>query len=270
MLTTVESIVREAGNLLVEEGSRPGGPRGGGMKAPVDEEIGAFLTQKLGAAFPDIGIVCEEGGSREGKGQQIFYVDPNDGTRDFLNGHRENSISVGLVQGGEIILSVVFAPFSTPLTGPEGMMVTWAKGGPILHNGQVVEPRPSPDTLQEDSLVLISTRVQGKALQRNQELLKPAKLKCCPSIATRLTLVALGHADAAGTAHNPLSPWDFAGAQGLLRAAGGELVGNEGRPLQWEGTELAGPPHNIYFGARSTVLAQSVVERMKPILNEGI
>lgn len=266
MLTTVESFVREASKLLVEEVNRPGGPRGGGLKAPVDEEIGAFLTEKLGEAFPDIGIVCEEGGSRDGKGQQVFYVDPNDGTRDFLNGYRENSISVGLVQDGEIVLSVVYAPFSTPLTGPEGMMVTWAKGGPIRHNGQIVEPRPSPDSLQETSVVLISTRVQGEALQHNQELLHPATLKGCPSIATRLTLVALGRADAAGTALNPLSPWDFAGAQGLLRAAGGELVGNNGRPLAWEGTSLVDPPHNIYFGARSQALAQCVVERMKPIL----
>lgn len=266
MLDYVESIVREASQLLIDEVQRPDGPRGEGMKADVDAEIGAFLTERLGRQYPDAGIVCEEGGSKDGKGKQVFYVDPNDGTRDFLLGRRENSISVGLAENGEITLGVVYAPFATELTGPEGMMITWAKGEPIRHNGTTVEPLSSPNDIQDDSVILISTRVQGEKLDANEKLLAPATLKACPSIATRLCLAAVGKVTAAGTAMNPLNPWDFAAAQGILQAAGGDVVGNEGKPIEWSGVALKDKPQTIYFGARSVPFAAEIVKRLTPLL----
>ena len=41
-LDVVIAAVREAAPLLVAEAARPEGPRGSGMKAPVDEEIGVL------------------------------------------------------------------------------------------------------------------------------------------------------------------------------------------------------------------------------------
>lgn len=119
ILKFVIEAVKEAGLLLISEANRPGGPRGSGGKAPVDEEIGALLTQRIGSQYPDATIVCEEGGSQAGAGKRAFFIDPNDGTRDFLQGYRENSIAVGMVEGGKHRVSVVYAPFATELTGPE-------------------------------------------------------------------------------------------------------------------------------------------------------
>ncbi len=266
VLAFVEKAVQEASQLLLDEGKRPGGPRGSGMTAPVDSEIGAFLTRRLGTEYPDATIVCEEGGSQKGDGKRVFYIDPNDGTRDFLEGYRENSIAVGLIEDGQHKVSVVYAPFSTELTGPHGMLVTWAEGEPLRHNGEVVDLPPQEDHLTDRSVVLISTRVIGKALATNEQLLAPARLQACSSIATRLALVAIGKASAGGTILNPLRPWDYAAAQGLLQAAGGDLVGNEGKPIAWKGIETIEPPQTIYFGARNTALAIEVVHRMDPLL----
>lgn len=265
MLEFVVESVKQASEYLRKEVERPGGPRGARYTAPVDAEIGAFLTERLGNQYPDAAIICEEGGSRPGQGHRAFLVDPNDGTRDFLLGHRENSIAVGLVADGKLQLGVVYAPFATPLTGPDGLLVTWAEGQPLCCNEQPVQSAAAETSLSEQSLVLISTQVTGKILEQNRALLAPAQIQYCPSIATRLALVAVGRATAAGTAQNPLQSWDFAAAQALLQAAGGDLVGEGGTPIRWQGIQPASPGQRIYFGARHTPLAQDVVHRLSTL-----
>lgn len=267
MLEIVTEAVYDASQYLHKEIQRPGGPRGSGLTAPVDAEIGAFLTERLGKQYPQTSIICEEGGHHQGKsGGGAFFVDPNDGTRDFLLGRRENSIAVAFVQDGKLRLGVVYAPFPTELTGDQGLLVTWAEGQPLCWNEQPVTLSPVETSLSGTSVVLISTQVQGQALEQNRTLLAPSQVKHCPSIATRLALVAIGQATAAGTAKNPLSPWDFAASQALLQATGGDLVGEQGIPLAWKDTQPP-PKQRIYFGARYTPLASDIVARLSPLIS---
>jgi fructose-1,6-bisphosphatase/inositol monophosphatase family enzyme len=87
----------------------------------------------------------------------------------------------------------------------------------------------------------------------------------CSSVATRFALVACGAADAAFTIRNPLEPWDFAAAQALIRAAGGELVGPSGAPLGWSGTRPERTYLEGYFVARSQGLAAKVAATFSDI-----
>jgi fructose-1,6-bisphosphatase/inositol monophosphatase family enzyme len=253
-----------AGELLRAEAVRAGGPRGADMKAPVDEEIGALLCERLHAVFPEDAIICEEGGGVSGHSGRAFVIDPHDGTRDFLRGRRETSISIGLVDNGRLIMGLVYAPMQVPLFDGGSLLVTWHEGGELLCNGETVSPEAASGELTEESLVLMSTRVQGERLVQNQEALAPAKLVHCASIATRLALVAIGKADAAMTINHTLQPWDFAGGQALVQAAGGLLVGAEGDSIAWTG--IAPAETNGYYGARSASLAPVVAGRMKPLL----
>lgn len=265
VLEVVLSAVRDAGELLRAEVARPGGPRGAGEKAPVDAEIGALLTARLLAVYPNDHIICEEGGGHVGTSERAFHIDPNDGTRDFLNGRRENAISVGLVASGRLVLGVVYAPVAVPLTGGKELLVSWALGQPLCYNGEpVAQPSARPTTLTKESLVLISTRIQGERLEANRSALSPARVEHCASIATRCALVAIGLADAALTINHTLSSWDFAAGQALLQAAGGDIVGPDGQPIPWEGMTPA--PVMGYFGARQRELAANVSAQMAPLL----
>jgi myo-inositol-1(or 4)-monophosphatase len=259
-LSTVVEAVKRGADLLLAEGARSGGPRGEGSKAPVDAEIGALLCGAIAERFTKDSIVCEEGGGAQGTSARAFVIDPNDGTRDFLLGHRENSISVGMVDNGRLVLGVVCAPFSTPMTGPQGLFVSWAKGEPLRCNGEVLEKQHGPDVFGADSIVLVSRNVRGEILENNRALVAPAQVKHCSSIATRFALVAAGFADVGLTVLNPLSSWDFAGGQALLQAAGGDLFGPDGEPVAWEGNQCRGEYLSGYYGSRSHVLGRMSAE----------
>ncbi|WP_348530034.1 inositol monophosphatase family protein [Pseudomonas sp. BN606] len=53
-------------------------------------------------------------------------MDPNDGTRDFLQGHLGSAISVGLLRECVPVLGVVFAP----LTAHGTDCMAWAEVAP--------------------------------------------------------------------------------------------------------------------------------------------
>ena len=258
--------VREAAELLRAESRRPDGPRGSGMKAPVDEEIEALLCDRLSAAFPEDHIVSEESGGRKGTNNRAFHIDPHDGTRDFLQGRRETSISLALLEDGIFRMAIVYAPLSVPLLGGSEMLVSWCEGGELLHDGQPVQAPTPKRELDEDSLVLISTRVRGESLAANQRAMAPARLEACASIATRMALVAIGVADVAMTLNHRIQTWDLAGGQALVQAAGGEVVDPDQQPHSWSGRDIELSPRLGYFGARDLALAQNTASRMLPLL----
>jgi myo-inositol-1(or 4)-monophosphatase len=252
--------VMEAGELLRKEARTPRPAHGG--HNPVDGEIGALLVGRLLREFPGDGIHIEEGAANSaGTSGRAWIIDPHDGTSDFNDGHRETSISVALVDRGELVLGIVHAPVATPLTGENGLLAAWARGEPLTKNGTEVRPRPA--RLEAGARVLLSRRLGGEKLARNARTLAPAEAVLCPSVATRLALVAVGDAEAALTIMNGLADWDFAGGQALLQGAGGDVVGPDGEPIAWSGTRTNGDGLDGYFGARSRELAAEIARRYR-------
>ena len=68
------------------------------------------ITEALVAARPHDAIVGEEGTRREGSTGVHWYVDPIDGTTNYLYGHPGYSVSIGASVDGELALGVVGDP----------------------------------------------------------------------------------------------------------------------------------------------------------------
>jgi fructose-1,6-bisphosphatase/inositol monophosphatase family enzyme len=265
-LEVAREVVLQAGELLLREATSPRPAHGG--HNPVDAEIGALLVERLTAAFARDGVTIEEGAeNRPGTSGRAWVIDPHDGTSDFNRGRRETSISVALVDRGELVLGVVHAPVPTQLTGERGLLAAWAKGEPLSKNGAEVHA-PSRKKLELGARVLLSTRLGGANLARNERAVAPAEALLCASIATRLALVAVGDADVGLTIKNGLAAWDFAGGQALLQGAGGDLVGPDGASIPWRGTRTSGTGLPGYFGARSVALAAEVARRYREEFRE--
>src|SRR5438552_3041835 len=102
-----------AGQRLRAEFHRPGGPRGAGEHADVDEEVERDeIRPRLTTGFPGWGYRGEE--TRPHRAPQddaghVWLVDPNDGTRAFLRGHRGTAVSTGLLRDGLPVLGVLYA-----------------------------------------------------------------------------------------------------------------------------------------------------------------
>jgi ADP-ribosyl-[dinitrogen reductase] hydrolase len=225
LLPLVLAAVKAAGDMLVAEAARPGGPRGGGDKAAIDLEIEAMLEAALRPLVP-AGFTGEETGRRErpAGSDLVWLVDPQDGTSDFLRGSRGSSVSVALLRGGDPVLGVVYAPLS-PDRGPD--MIAWAEGTPLTRNGRTVEPHLAGRGLGPEEAVCLNPRA-ARQPEPHAALCAPAGFVCMPSIAYRLARVAAGDSLVTVSQHR-LHAWDFAGGHALVRAAGGILVDREGR-----------------------------------------
>ena len=67
----------------------------------------AIIRAELGAAFPDYGLLLEEGDDRAAASARRFVVDPLDGTTNFLHGIPHFAVSIALEEDGEIVAGAV-------------------------------------------------------------------------------------------------------------------------------------------------------------------
>lgn len=228
LLTKVVALVEQAGEQLLREWQREGGPRGRGDTAAVDSEIEQFLREGLGALLA-ADFWGEETGHRLTGHAFCWVVDPHDGTSDFLRGLPGSSISVALLHKQVPVLGVVHAPIS-PDRGSD--CIAWAEGMPgLLRNGQPLPVNLADATLTSDSIVWLSAAASRKP-EVNIELCAPARFIAMPSVAYRLARVAAGDG-VCGVSLVGLAAHDVAGAHALLRGAGGTLIDQHGQPVDY-------------------------------------
>jgi ADP-ribosyl-[dinitrogen reductase] hydrolase len=221
-----------AGGILREEFHRPGGPRGSHGKCSADRQAEDLIRQMLTSAFPDWGYMGEETGYAPGSpsARHSWLVDPNDGTSAYLRGWRGTAVSIALLREGTPVLGVVYA-FAAP--DDWGDLISWAEGSPLMRHGVAIDPEDHPVTPSgAPGIVLVSQYADDRPVA-NLECLAPLRYRAVPSIAYRLALVAAGEATAGVSLNSPVS-WDYAGGHALLKAVGGELFDDEGKPITYE------------------------------------
>ncbi|AUX22714.1 crystallin [Sorangium cellulosum] len=247
-LAVAVEAARRAGSLLRAEFHRPGGPRGDGAHADIDVEVERLLREALTGATP-YAFLGEETGPLDGPDpSHRWIVDPNDGTASFLRGYRGAAVSIGLLREGTPVLGVVFA-YAYP--DDDGDLIAWAEGaGPIRRNGAAVSTSLAGGALDRYAVVLLSQSADYLP-SRNARCVAPARFLALPSLAYRLALVAVGEGVAAVSLSRPQS-WDYAAGHALVRAAGGELVDDDGAPVAYT-REREGELCRLFGGAPAVV-----------------
>lgn len=188
-----------------------------------DLDSEALLRQRLAvASFPVIG---EERGGDRGDDPQVptWYVDPIDGTTNFVHGHPFWCVSVGLAAAGRPLLGVVVAPsLGVEWTGVVGEAAT--RAGEVCRVSDV-------SRLEEALLATGFPYDRHTSPDNNFDAFVAIKRKCqavrrCGSAAIDLCLVADGTYD--GYWEKKVRPWDVAGGSAILLAAGGTVTDYEG------------------------------------------
>jgi len=75
-----------------------------------DRELEFLIREGLQKAFPEDGILGEEGGAEKLDAGFVWVVDPIDGTAAFLNGLHTWCVSIGLLQDGVPCLGMIADP----------------------------------------------------------------------------------------------------------------------------------------------------------------
>jgi histidinol-phosphatase len=68
-----------------------------------DRESEKLIAGMLEEAFPDDGILGEEGSDKKSRSGRRWIIDPIDGTRDFVRGNPVWSVLIGLESDGEVV-----------------------------------------------------------------------------------------------------------------------------------------------------------------------
>ena len=75
-----------------------------------DRACEKLIVEELQRAFPEDGLLGEEGASRESSNGRKWIIDPIDGTRDFIRGTRAWSVLIGLEEQGEMVAGFTYLP----------------------------------------------------------------------------------------------------------------------------------------------------------------
>ena len=209
----------------------------------VDREAEAAIIDVLLTTYPDHAILAEESGASNGlndSSENVWIIDPLDGTTNFIHGFPCYCISIALQQNGVVTHGLVYDPAANNL-------YTASKGGGAYLNNRRIRVSKT-DRL---SKALIGTGFAGR--KKDPDALK-AFLKMFEvmtmnaqavrrpgSAALDLANVACGHYD--GYYEKDLKIWDIA-AGALLVAESGGIVSDfegEGDYLK-SGNIIAGSP----------------------------
>jgi myo-inositol-1(or 4)-monophosphatase len=193
-----------------------------GTSSPVSEAdlaVDALLRERL-LAIRDIGWLSEETEDDPARLQrnEIWVVDPIDGTRAYIAGLPDWAVSVALVRNGRPELAALYAPVTDEL------FLSTLGGGATL-NGTRIKTSSGREM----------AGARFSAAKRRLELLAAIEPRIepvprVPSLALRLARVATGAIDGTLTAPNS-HDWDLAAADLLVHEAGGVLTTLTGESL---------------------------------------
>ncbi len=197
-----------------------------------DHAAEAIILRHLAAAYPDIPVLAEEeacAGNVPEIGSRFFLVDPLDGTRGFVDRNGEFTVNIALVDHGEPVAGVIYAPDSRALyAGERGAGAFRSLDGASL---EPIGTRAPPAA----GLTVIASRSKSEATSARIAHLPVAEF--VPSSSSlKFCLLAEGSADLYPRFGRTME-WDTGAGQAILEAAGGRVValaedGAEAGPLR--------------------------------------
>jgi myo-inositol-1(or 4)-monophosphatase len=262
MLETAKSIANQAAQLLrqgqLETITIECKSTANDLVTQYDHQAETLIVQGLRAAFPDHGIIGEEGASHRGSSAEGYrwYIDPLDGTNNFAHRIPHFAVSLGLFRQDQPVLAVVHDPMRDD--------VYWAeKGAGAYRNGHRLKVSEAPTV---DQAILASGFPYDRHTDPVDNIAQMALfLKKCQGFrrfgaaALDLAMVAAGSID--GFWEFKLSSWDIAAGILLVSEAGGTVTRIDGSPLGY-------PTEKNHIVASNGRLHQEMLDILRPSLTE--
>ena len=201
-----------------------------------DEAAEKIILADLAAIAPGVPVVAEEAvaaGRVPVIADRFFLVDPLDGTKEFISHRDEFTVNVALIEAGEPVMGVVFAParhelFWGDVRGGKAGRIDADPDGTMPSLGSAIAVRAAPAR----GMTAVASRShrtpETDAFLANYPITEfrsiGSSLKFC--------LVAAGEADIYPRLGTTME-WDTAAGHAVLAAAGGSVTGLEGEPFRY-------------------------------------
>jgi 3'(2'), 5'-bisphosphate nucleotidase len=240
-----------------------------------DHAANAAILEALGAAFPADVIVTEETPLPAGfhRARRCWFVDPLDGTRDFVARNGEFCVMIGLAIEGRARLGVVAIPALAD--HPRGSTLVGEVGGPAV---RLVDGAPAIDvrvsTLRDParSTILVSRSRRSSLLDAILRRLGGPRERPLGSVGVKISALVDGSADAylhpsatldlARPGEGGAKLWDTCAPEAILHAAGGRLTDGLGRDIDYASADVQ---HRFGLVASNGALHAALLDAMHAV-----
>lgn len=230
-----------------------------------DQRANELICARLGAAFPGVPVVAEESDPESYRhfrdSDRIFFVDPLDGTREFVLRNGEFVVMLGLVDGERATHGVIYAPTSDAVWAAE-------RGTGAFHltrGGTRSQIGVSSVASLDGARIMVSRSHRSYELEQalNRSLSTQFILRGSAG------LKAAEVADGSGDGYAALGPsgkrWDVCAPEALILAAGGAFSDLRGAVFDYRVPDLTN--HNGICAANPR-LHRELLEHAAPLLRE--
>lgn len=183
----------------------------------VDKTAEKQIVTALKALIPGSGFIAEEGTAGSNNEKYTWFIDPLDGTTNYIHGLAPYSVSIALAENNKLVMGVVYEVRS------DEMFYAW-KNSPAFLNG--TEIRTSDRSASEDALIATGfpyydfDRVDDYIAAMKHLMKTTRGIRRFGSAAIDLSYIAAGRFDAFW--EHALHAWDIAAGVFILQQAGGK------------------------------------------------
>ncbi len=205
-----------------------------------------IIVAGLTALTPEYPVLSEESAAVPYAERRLWthywLVDPLDGTREFLQRNGQFTINIALIEHGEAVLGLLWAPaLQTWYVGGREIGAFMQKAGEALTPLRTRLPMPPYNVVASRSHPAPQVATLLQAMPSYQLLNQGSALK--------FALVAQGLADIYPR-FVPTSEWDTAAGQAIVEAAGGAMLHLNGRTFAYNQKEDLLNPYFVVVGQR--------------------
>lgn len=263
-LSLVVEVVRQAGQIVMDVYATDFAVAYKSQNDPVteaDQRANDLIVKRLEQAFPHDVVVAEESPNRDvpPPATRVWYVDPLDGTKEFISKNGEFSVMVGLAVNGRAQLGAVYRPCGDVLYAGIVGRGAWMEHENTRTSLVTQERDPGkPMTMtvsRSHRHPLLGTVSQDLGVGREIPL---------GSVGLKIGLIAGGEADVYVEPGPYTKLWDACGPEAILRAAGGQLTNILGQPLIY-GVPQLNNAHGLL--ATNGFCHARVVQALEPLLD---
>jgi len=241
LLAQMMRIAAEAADEVMRVYERPFEVELKGPNDPVtkaDRIANELICTRLRAAYPDIPIVAEESPEESWAhyraSEKVFFVDPVDGTKEFVRKSGQFAVMIGLLDGDHPTHGVLHAPAQQTIwagVAGEGAFRIDKKGE--RHSLPPIQSR----ALSECRVA--SSRSQQTELNRRAlDALSPREIVPMGSAGLKGTALCDAEVDIYLAPKYAGCLWDSCAPEALIRALGGVFTDIQGEPIDYRSTTV--------------------------------
>ena len=196
-----------------------------------DRRASEIVTAGLRAGFPDDVVISEESTDdlRRLQARRVWYIDPIDGTKDFIRGLAGFSVMIGLAVDHCPVIGVVYQPVGDRMFWSDGEAAYVEVG-----DAEAMPMRVSSVARAVDIRLVASNSHRSKKLDKVKNALGIANEFNIGSVGLKLCLIALAERDLYVNTSSYCKAWDTCAPEAILAAAGGAMTDVHGDGLRYD------------------------------------